>query len=303
MSENKHQKLSLNPKAMKIIKDCAVQGLSDKKIQQRLMEECGYRWTVNTISKRRRSIGVIKKPGQPINTETVGDLMLQVSPPGLTDNEKAHWFRDQLKKTSMFRILKRQFDPEEISNYVEDFGLLCCQFEDIVVSEYMQIDDLLKQRLQINRLLIETRLIQQQIADLQEWLLSNSRKDDEPKEMTRLRLIQQKQLDDRHQLIEKISKRCDELVKARDKMYGHLAATRKDRLDELRGGKETFLELVGRLQHSQDERDREGRFAELTKLAAEDVKIEFRKPIRFPDGSIEPIIMDSETNFGEDADE
>jgi len=92
-------------------------------------------------------------------------------------------------------------------------------------------------------------------------------------------------------------------VKERQKIYNSLAATRKDRLDELRGGKETFLELVGILQHSQEDRDRQGRFAELTKLAADDIKDKFRKPVEFPDGSQSPIIMDSETDFGVDDDE
>jgi len=303
MSAKNHKKLSSNPKAMQILKDCARQGLSDKKIQQRLVQECGIQWAINTISRRRRTMGVVKKPGQPVNTEALDNPMLKIPPPGLTDNEKAHWFRDQLKRTSMYRTLKRQFEAEEIVNYVEDFGLLCCQFEDIVVSEYMQIDDLLKHRLQINRLLTEIRFAQRQIADLQEWLSLNPRKEGEDGEKKRERILQHKQMDDQYQLVEKMSKRCDELVKARDKMYAHLAATRKDRLDDLRGGKESFLEIVGRLQHSQDERDREGRFAELTKLAAEDVKAEFRKPIEFPDGSVEPIIMDAETDFGDNEDE
>ena len=83
-------------------------------------------------------------------------------------------------------------------------------------------------------------------------------------------------------------------------MYGYLAASRKDRLDELKGGKENFFALVARLQHSQDERERQGRFAELTKLAAEAIKTELRKPVEFPDGSVDPVIMDSETPFDDD---
>ncbi|KKK53649.1 hypothetical protein LCGC14_3092680, partial [marine sediment metagenome] len=94
--------------------------------------------------------------------------------------------------------------------------------------------------------------------------------------------------------------RYDTLVKERQTIYKSLCATRRDRIDELRGGKDTFFELVAKLQHSEAERNEQGRLAQLTKLASEDIKKEFRKPTEFPDGSVNSIIMDAETDFGED---
>ena len=61
--------------------------------------------------------------------------------------------------------------------------------------------------------------------------------------------------------------------------------------------------MVKAIQHSEEERSRHGRFAELTKLASEEIKGEFRKHVEFPDGSKSPVIMDSETDFGDDDDE
>lgn len=299
MSDIKNQRLSSNPKALQILAECVKQGLTDKKIQQRLVQECGYKWAIETISRRRRAMGVVKQPGKSVNTDIPDSPILTIPPHGLSDHEKAHWFRDQFKKTHLYQTIKRQFESDEVITYIEDFGLLCCQFEDIVISEFMQIDDFLKHRILIDRQLILSRNLQREIADLQMWFVANPKREDEDKDTIKFRVLQQRQLDDKHRYLKSVDDRYDSLAKERQKIQSSLAATRKDRLDELKGGKETFLELVGRLQHSQDERDREGRFAELTKIAAEDIKNEFRQPVQFPDGNIEPIIMDADTNLGE----
>jgi len=297
MSAVKNKRLSSNPKALKILANCVKQGLSDKKIQQRLAQECGYQWTLDTIGRRRRTMGVIKSAGQPVDVKVLDGPILTVPPHGLSDTEKANWFRDQFKKTHLYKTIKRQFEPEEVEMYLEDFGLLCCQFEDIVISEFMQIDDFLKHRILVDRQLILSRSLQREIADLQMWFVANPRLEDEDKDVTKFRILQQRQLDDKHRYLKGVNDRYDALVKERQKIYSSLAATRKDRIDELKGGKETFLELVCRLQHSQDERDRQGRFAELTRLSAEDIKNEFRQPVEFPDGSVDSIIMDADTDF------
>lgn len=300
MSEIKSKKLSSNSKALEILVDCMKHDLSDKDIQQRLVQECGYKWTTDTIGRRRRAMGVYKKSGDQIDTNTIDTPVLTTPPHGLTDVEKADWFRFRFKKTHLYQIIKKQFELEEVAVYIEDFGLLCCQFEDIVISEFMQVDDFLKHRLLVDRQLVLLRAIQRQINDLAIWFIANPKVEDEHKDTVRFRILQQRQLDDKHKYLKGVHDRYDALVKERQKIYSSLAATRKDRLDELRGGKETFFELVAKLQHSHDERDRQGRFAELTKLASNDIKDEFRKPVEFPDGSVEPIIMDAETEFGED---
>lgn len=299
MSKTKNKRLSSNPKAVKILIDCIKQKLTDVQIQNRLIEECGYKWTVDTISRRRRAMGVIKKPGKPVDTDATDVPTFTTPPYGLSETEKANWFRGQFKKTHLYRTIQKQFETDEVDVYVEDFGLLCCQFEDIVISEFMQIDDFLKHRILVDRQLILARSLHRQIADLQTWFVSNPKKEDENKDTIKFRILQQRQLDDKHKYLKVGNDRYDALVKERQKIYTSLAATRRDRLDELRGGKETFFELVSKLQNSQEERDRQGRFAELTKLASNDVKNEFRKQTSFPDGSVEAIIMDADTDFGE----
>jgi hypothetical protein len=299
MPEAGNKKLSLNPRAQQILIKCAEQGLSDKEIQKRLIAECGYEWHVKSISRCRRNSGVVKKSGRPVNVDVPSSPMLASPPLGLNDVEKAAWFRDQFQKTHMYTTIQKQFEPDEVETYLEDFGLLCCQFEDIVISEFMQVDDFLKHRILVDQQLTGKRFIQRDVNNIQAWFIANPKKEEEDKDTIRFRLAKQRQLEAQQRALNDIGKRYDELIKTRTKIYDGLAATRLHRLDELRGGKASFLELVSKMQYSQEERDKQGILAELTNLAAEDVKNEFRKPTKFPDGSIEPIIMDSETDFGD----
>lgn len=306
MSEKKNKRLSSNPKALEIVAEGIKNHLSDKEIQKILVKECGYQWTTDTIGRRRRAMTSTKKTQQVSDMIGVDAPMMTVPPYGLGDSEKAVWFREQFRNSHLYPTIRRQLEQDEVIVYINDFGLLCCQFEDIVVSEFMQIDDFLKHRILVDRQLVLARALQRQIDILSEWFILNPKQKDESQDTIKFRLMQQKQVEDFYKQLKVVNDRYDTLVKERAKIYSGLNATRKDRLDELKGGQETFMDLVAKLQHSQVERDRHGRFAELSKLAAEDVTNNFRKPNEFPDGTIAPIIMDAKTQFsseGVDTDE
>ena len=300
MATSANRRLSKNSEAMKIIAESSEQGLTDKQIQSRLIRECGYEWSIDTIRRARRKMGNVKIPGQTSSVETVDIPMMSNPPHGLSDNEKVNWFREQFKKTHLYRTIQKQLEPDEVTVYLDDFGLLCCQFEDIVVSEFMQIDDFLKHRILINRQLILGRSLQRSISDLELWFAENPRLEDEDKEKVKFRISQQRELDGKYKLQKEIQDRYDALIKERHKIHKSLAATRQDRLEELRGGQDTFIDLVVKLQHSKEERDRQGKLAELTKMAANDIKKKFREAVEFPDGSIDSIIVDAETDFGDE---
>lgn len=300
MSKTKSKKLSSNPEALEIVAKGVKNNLSDKEIQKLLVTECGYKWTTDTIGRRRRAMVIDKKDKPEVIPDGVDAPMMTVPPYGLTKSETAVWFREQFKNSHLYPTIRRQLEQDEIVVYINDFGLLCCQFGDIVVSEFMQIDDFLKHRILVDRQLVLGLSLQRQIDVLGVWFVENPKKEDEGKDTIKFRLMQQRQMDDFYKQLKVVNDRYDALVKERAKIYNGLKATRKDRLDELRGGEETFLDLVKTLQNSREERDRHGRFAALTKLAAKDVADDFRKPNEFPDGTIEPIIMDSQTKFSSD---
>lgn len=292
------KKITSDPRAVNIIKDCIREGLKDKQIQELLLQQCGHLWTLGAIAKKRRALGGTRTSKNTSREEMIDSAMLSTPPYNLTDYEKAIWFRDQFRKTHFYVTIRKQFEPEEVSVYLEEFGLLCCQFENIVVSEFMQIDDFIKHRVLIDRQLIITKSIHKQIMDLQNWFIINDKPtEEESKESIKRRMAKQRLLDEKYKQLKDANSRYDSLIAERQKIYNSLAATRKDRLEELRGGKSTFLELVARLQHSLQERDKQGRLAELTKISSEDFKESARVPVEFPDGDMSPVIFDEFTSF------
>lgn len=288
MSE-KFQKLSSNEPAMKLLAELCNSGTSDKQIKDELLHKFGYAYNLETIRRHRRKLGINKGPDHNKSAENIPSSFV---PPGLNNIEKAEWFRNQFKMGHLYTILKNQFTQDEINVYVAEYGEVCTQFEDIVTSEYWGIDDLLKHRILINRQLILMKSFQEEITELTGWSANNPIKDDEDKDVKQARILQYRLLDQKRSDFTKVSERYDKLVSCRDKIYQNLAATRKDRIDELRGGKESFFNLVAILQSSESERNKQGRYAALTKIASEDIKEHWREPQEFPDGTNEPLVLD-----------
>jgi hypothetical protein len=293
------QSLTKNDKAIDILKDCIRSNLTDQEIQNKLQKECGYRWNLGTIRKNRRKIGVIRKSGE-ITASIDIKPSLSVPPPGLSDKNKSEWFIEDFKKCHLFDILKKQFSTEEISTYLEEYGRICCQFEDIVVSEFFQIDKYLKHRILINKQLILAKTLEKEINELSLWIADNPIQDDEPAIKRKERVSIISRLDDKHIVLKQANERYDKLVGEEERMSKSLNATRKDRMDQLAGGKENFFKLVMALQHSEKERSQHGKYAELTRIASDDISREFRKAIKFPDGNIDTIITDHKSVTEED---
>lgn len=289
------QKLASNAPAMELLKKLCVSGMSDKEIQKELLHKFSYNWNLETVRRTRRKLGINKKSENnqslPLPTKEITKTF-SIPPPGLGDSEQAEWFRKRFKESHLYIILKSQFTNDEIDVYIEEYGNLCVQFSDLVMSEYFQLDEFLKHRILINRQLILMKSFQEEITELTGWSANNPIKEDEDKDVKQLRIQQYRLLDQKRSDFAKVSERYDKLVTGRDKIYSNLAATRKDRIDELRGGKESFFNLVAILQSSEVERTKQGRYASLTKIASDDIKENWRKPQELSDGSLEPLILD-----------
>lgn len=299
------QKLSSNEPAMALLKQLCESGMQDKNIREELLHKFGYKYNLETIRRHRRKLGINKKTGSDLSAKepTKENPTPTVPPPGLNNTEQATWFREQFKKGHLYIILKNQFTPEEIDVYIEEYGDVCAQFSDIVTSELWGIDDLLKHRILINRQLILMKSYQEEISELTMWAGNNPIKDDEDKDVKQMRIQQYRLLDQKRSDFSKVSERYDKLTSGRDKIYQGLAATRKDRIEELRGGKESFFNLVAILQSSEIERDKQGRYAALTKIASEDIKSNWREPQELPDGSFDSLILDGEDIIEEETNE
>lgn len=301
MSNNKKQiRITSFPEAIEIIADCVKNGVTDKGIQKILHDKLGHKWSIDTIRRaRKKNLGITKIGKEVIKENKVESKspILTSPPPGLNVFEKAEWYRKQFKMTHLHETIKKQFTDDEVLTYLSEFGDLCCQFEDIVMSEFFQIDDFLKHRILINRQLITSKSIEQEMEEIREWISNNPPSDDELTQDKQFRSLQFKKLEDQYKILQKSNERYDKLMAEGQKMYNNLAATRKDRIEELRGGRESFFSLLALIQHSEGERNKQGKYAELTKIASEDALNYLRQPQEFPDGSVDAIILDDKTDF------
>lgn len=286
------KQISKDKKAMKILRAGCEQGLSDSQIQEQILHECQHEYSKQTIARTRKKLNIEKGV---ISVDKEDVQILRSPPMGMAEEEKPSWFVSQFKKTHLYKNLQNQFDQTEILGYLEEYGRLCCQFEDIVFSEFFQIDDFLKHRILINRELNNQKNIRLQLDVIQKWILSNPMTEDESPHVRTERVNKYKLLEAYSASLANSTKQYESLVKERAKIFDKLAATRRDRIEELRGGKETFLSLVTQIQMSAAERQRQGKFAELSRMATHEMKDELRKEVEFPDGEFDNILMDSES--------
>lgn len=294
-----YRSLTRDEKGIDILKHCIDLKYTDVETQEKLFEGCGYRWSLVSIRRNRVKLGFRKKSIKDPEPKGVKPS-LSLPPPGLTDIEKATWFIKDFMNSHLYKMLKKQFSADEIDTYTEEYGRLCCQFEDIVVSEFFQIDKYLKHRILINRQLIFTRSLQQEIDVLALWTSSNPMSQKDSSEEAMKKVEANRSLGEKRSQLQKAQDRYDKLVKEEESMSKSLNATRKDRMDQLSGGKETFVNLVSMIQHSEKERNSHGRLAALTKLAAYEITQESRKLIEFPDGEIDSVLIDHVSASQED---
>jgi hypothetical protein len=301
MATNSVQRRSIekDPAAYSVFMSAISEGLKDQEIVDKLSAEVGYEYNVATVRRLRRKKG-LRKPGNPKFNGRCEGAALTVPPPNLDDDEKAQWFRQQFKKSHLFVTLCRQFDVNEVDSYMQEYGQVCAQFQDIVTSEYFQIDDFLKHRILINRQLERMRVLQGEIEALSLTIRKNPPKEGETKEEMQARIQNFRTLDGLHQALNKSNERYDKLVAERQKIYSNLAATRRDRVDELKTSGDSFFGLLSQIQTNDKMRHEHGKYAELTRLAAEDTHAKFREATEFPDGTTEPVILDERTTVDDE---
>lgn len=292
------RKLLQDQKARAILVEMSAQGSSDAAIQARIANECGYEYNIETIRRNRNRLELRDKgqtPGRFERVDSVAGPALTMPPPEIAEQNKADWYRRQFRESHLYPKLAKQFTSEEIENYMTEYGQICCQFEDLITSEFFLIDDFLRHRILLDRQMIRMKFWTEEIHRLQTWLSAHPLKGDEDPELKKDRIQYMRDMDSAQGSLRDANDRYDSLVAERQRIYKSLAATRKDRLDDLKGGANTFFALVAQITADDRFRAQQGQYAELTRMAAEDVQEEFRKEITFPDGNKDAIILDENT--------
>lgn len=255
---------------------------------------------IKTIIACRKKMGVIKSGSGTIKEVTGPNNNIEErASQTMTEDQRERFFKTQFANSLSYQILKEQFTEEEVKFYLNEFGSLCVQFEDVVATEKRQIDELIKAEILGNRTL---RFIR--VAQDENKLLMQEVEDFRRKNPT---LSTDEQLQERDNqlmlLIRSFSAQVDAMTNAyqrnvdsKQQLLDELNARRKDRVDSIRKGGTTFIGLVEELR-DRENREKEGRYLELVRIAKEQKKASWREPTTFPDGTSDCILVDDKSHL------
>lgn len=239
--------------------------------------------TNRTIKNWRKKLGVkratAEDAGKPVHEMTKEDMIAT-----------------EMVNSMQFDIIKEALTPEEQSFYVQEWAELSVQFEDVLATERRQIDQYIKSEIMANRILVDIAV-------------ANKKRNELGAEIDDLRMNSNMETDEKAQRLDdtllrytaifgSVSRALTEdyqkLLKAQSDILSDLNAKRRDRIDVIKSGKIKFHDLVQQFR-DKELRKKEGRQIELIKMSKQKKDVEFRKPIRFPDGQLDCIVLDSDT--------
>ena len=247
-----------------------------------------------SVKKMRQKLGLIKGSNGSLkmaNTDLLStDDIVKIK---MNDADKKQFFTTKLSNTLFYEYTKSQLTEAEINFYIEEWGSLCVQFEDIVATERRQIDELIKAEVIGNRILRNIRIVEEEIEKLQEdlkTLRATTNIDDDAE----LQLRDDKLIS----LVKMLSAQSSAMVidyqknvDLKNKILSELNARRRDRVDQLTNKGTTFIGLIESFRE-RETREKEGKYMELLNLSREKKKAIWRKPNVFPDGSKDSILLD-----------
>lgn len=267
---------------------------------------------VRSIRSARKKLGITKKSGGILNAidlskkdEKSGQresVILNASKK-LNEEQRKEFYKTQFCNSLYYKNLKEQFTEDELDFYLEEWGTLCVQFEDIVATERRQIDELIKISIMGNRILRNIRITEDEISLLQDELMKFR--------LSHPEIADDETLQERDNLLmslirsmsgqsEGMSNSYAKNITMKNQILGELNARRKDRVDQLFKRGTTFLGLVQALRDNET-RENYGRHMELVRLAKEKKKSEWRRQNTFPDGSKDCVLLDELSELPKEA--
>jgi hypothetical protein len=239
-------------------------GMPDEEIAKKLGRN------LITVRRARVKLGVTKgyrgKVNE-INTNSSGklDSIASAANAELNEIQRKEFYRSQFTNSLYYTNLKEQFTKEEIDFYLEEWGSLCIQFEDVVATEKRQIDEYIKMTLLGFRILRNINMIEEEIGKLQkeveQWRKSHPKIQEEPESQERDDLMLD-MISSMNAQAKSIARDYQQNLEMRTKLLGELNARRKDRVDQILKRGTTFQGLVEEFRNA-EVRKNQGRHMEL----------------------------------------
>ena len=172
-----------------------------------------------------------------------------------------------LKKRPYWRELQAQFSESELEILLYHWKEIVSQFrKDILATEELQIIDVVKLEVLMNRALREQQYSKNKIAEFDEMIEFEKRKatEDQAREFI---FGLERQIATLRAAKESLSREYKDLQTKKSAMYRDLKATREQRIAKLEDNKETFSGLVQKLVRDPDFVEEQNLYMEKMRLA------------------------------------
>jgi chromosome segregation ATPase len=200
-----------------------------------------------------------------------------------------------LKSRKYWKELKSQFSDEELDLFVFHWSEIVAQFrKDVLPTEELQVIDLIKLELLMNRALREQQTSSLQINELEARVqeLKSQPSSDQDREVI---FNIERQIASLRAAKESLSREFKDLQSKKSNLYKDLKATREQRIEKLESNKQTLSSLVNRILRDPDFFEEEGKALEKMRLAAEAEGQRLSDYYTYADGTVDQPFLTPDT--------
>ena len=204
-----------------------------------------------------------------------------------------------LKKRPYWRELQAQFSEPELEILLYHWKEIVSQFrKDILATEELQIIDVVKLEVLMNRALREQQYSMNKIAEFDEMIEFEKRKAAEDQDREFIFGLE-RQIATLRAAKESLSREYKDLQTKKSAMYRDLKATREQRIAKLEDNKETFSGLVQKLVRDPDFVEEQNLYMEKMRLAVMKEKERLSDYHEYEDGTVDQPFLTPETILDE----
>lgn len=197
-----------------------------------------------------------------------------------------------LTKSAYWKNLSEQFTHEELQMFQYHWQNTAKQFnDDILHTEEIQIVDMIKFEILMNRLLSKEIQITREIEELNNLLAAERMKKDKDIEALKYYTAL---IDSMYKSIEQIQRDYGNLHTSKSKIFSALKATREQRIKQIENSKESFVDWVKELVKNPELRRSLGIYMEKHRIATEVEYKRLSELHEFDDGVVEPPILNQD---------
>lgn len=200
-----------------------------------------------------------------------------------------------LKKRPYWRELQAQFSEPELEILLYHWKEIVSQFrKDILATEELQIIDVVKLEILMNRALREQQYSMNKVVDFEDLIEFEKRKAAEDQDREFIFGLE-RQIATLRAAKESLSREYKDLQTKKSTMYRDLKATREQRIAKLEDNKETFAGLIQKLLRDPEFVDQQDVKMEQMRLAVEEELKRLGDYHQYDDGTVDQPFLTPET--------